>query len=505
MLKGHTKIELINEDGSIEAVEHDNMITTAVDHFLKSYRGELPPILKMSNNGDSYVKNLFGGIMLFDDTLSSNADEYFIPSTKITGYASQDAYAGLDVARGSFNESESGLQDNGSYKFVWDFTTAQANGKIQSLGLCPNIMGQIGASDSIQTSEMKEFRFIKDAPEPFSCWMLPSSGNTDGVDNYMLLICAIIGDIAYATYENNIYYSNSSASSAFILNNGGKLVLRRFKLGTTNIGLGDKVSMARYIDTVEVPLPSEFTDVLTNSYGNGAVATTFDAKHNKLIVYPCAIKSNIAVNGTTKYCEIELTNSMKTTVYTYTNTTAGVLPNVSNSSSYPNTNLRPSWDAHLKLYVCEDYIVSITKKDNYHNMYVTKRADNTQVKEVVFNGNNVLNTTSEGCGFCPIYRIGNILVFGLKNSYSTSNYPWGIYILDMSTGVAKKTNSTDFYAHNVIANYNPLVWVSNGDTLGYVLNINPFVLTNKNNLDSAVTKTASQSMKITYTLTESGV
>ena len=136
MLKGHTKIELINEDGSKKTVEHDNMITTAVDHFLKSYRGELPPILKMSNNGDSYAKNLFGGIMLFDDTLSSNADEYFIPSTKITGYASQDAYAGLDVARGSFNESESGLQDNGSYKFVWDFTTAQANGKIQSLGLC---------------------------------------------------------------------------------------------------------------------------------------------------------------------------------------------------------------------------------------------------------------------------------------------------------------------------------------------------------------------------------
>ena len=138
-------------------------------------------------------------------------------------------------------------------------------------------------------------------------------------------------------------------------------------------------------------------------------------------------------------------------------------------------------------------------------MYVTKRADNTQVKEVVCNGNNVLNTTAEGCGFCPIYRSGNILVFGLKSSHSTSNYPWGIYILDMSTGVAKKTNSTDFYAHNVIANYNPLVWVSNGSTLGYVLNINPFVLTTKNNLDSAVTKTASQSMKITYTLTESGV
>ena len=196
---------------------------------------------------------------------------------------------------------------------------------------------------------------------------------------------------------------------------------------------------------------------------------------------------------------------MKTTVYTYINTTAGVLPYANNDSHYPNSNLRSFYTAHLKLYVCEDYIVSITKKDNYYNMYVTKKADNTQVKEVVYNGNNVLNTTSAGCGFCPIYRSGNILVFGLKSSYSMLNFPWGIYILDMSTGVAKMTNSTDFYSYNVIANYNPLVWVSNGSYLGYKLKINPFVLTTKNNLDSAVTKTASQSMKITYTLTESGV
>ena len=33
--------------------------------------------------------------------------------------------------------------------------------------------------------------------------------------------------------------------------------------------------------------------------------------------------------------------------------------------------------------------------------------------------------------------------------------------------------------------------------------LNPFILTTKNNLDEPVVKTASQTMKITYTLTES--
>ena len=37
----------------------------------------------------------------------------------------------------------------------------------------------------------------------------------------------------------------------------------------------------------------------------------------------------------------------------------------------------------------------------------------------------------------------------------------------------------------------------------YRLTINPFILTTKNNLDAPVVKTASQTMKITYTLSES--
>ena len=48
-----------------------------------------------------------------------------------------------------------------------------------------------------------------------------------------------------------------------------------------------------------------------------------------------------------------------------------------------------------------------------------------------------------------------------------------------------------------------VVYACSGKNLNYNPVINPFVLTTKNNLGEPVVKTSSQTMKITYTLTES--
>ena len=47
---------------------------------------------------------------------------------------------------------------------------------------------------------------------------------------------------------------------------------------------------------------------------------------------------------------------------------------------------------------------------------------------------------------------------------------------------------------------NQSVFGMTGNNLIYQPVVNPFILCTKNNLDSPVTKTASQTMKITYTL-----
>jgi len=135
MLKGHTKIELKNEKtGEVQVVEKDNMITNVLNKQLTL----IPLLNSISNINSEYFPlntNGMGGIVLFQETLSD--DLINIPDEKdnpIIGYASNDVNTETDTKRGSRNLTESVKLDNG-YKFVWDFTTSQANGQISALGL----------------------------------------------------------------------------------------------------------------------------------------------------------------------------------------------------------------------------------------------------------------------------------------------------------------------------------------------------------------------------------
>lgn len=500
-IKGSATIEITNADGSKEVIKHDNMITNAVNDLCMSQRGEMAAILKIVNRNDSYAQELFGGLLLFDETLNTDADDYFIPTAKITGYASQDAYAGLDVARGSFNASEGGVQEDGSYKFVWDFSTSQANGTIKSLALCPNVMGQIGASDTIVNSEAKDFYVTNDLTDPFHSYgrMLPDSGMTVGKSNYDFNIVAVVDDIAYAIDQYNIFLE-SSYKSRHIKNNGGVLRLYKFKLGANSISLADKVCMARYLECVDVTLPTDFTSTLYMSDNYYCLTYFFDHDSSTLILFPCYKSSDISVNGTTKYVEIALKNNMATTVYTFTNNTSGTIKregythNSGDGQSYT-------------LFVCKDYIVNFSVVDKKTKMYVTKRSDNTQVKEVKYSDSKEFGfDTTNAIFFRPVYVHKNMFVFRYVVSSSQDYY----YILDMSTGIIKKTNAKHMSVDNMVDIGSKVVYARCIAYLSYRLMVNPFILTTKNNLDSPVTKTASQTMKITYTLsetaeTESGV
>lgn len=489
-LKGTATIELTNEDGSKEIIKHDNMITNAVNDLCFSQRGEMASILKIVNNNDSYAQAMFGGLLLFGENLNDDANDYFIPSTNIVGYASQDAYAGLDVARGSFNASEGGVQEDGSYKFVWDFATSQANGVIKALALCPNMMGQIGASDTIQDSESKDFYVANDLTAPFNTYgrMLPDDGTTNGVSNHNLHIVAVVGDVAYAIDEYNIYL-DSRLTNRHILNNGGILKLHKFKLGASSISLADRVCMARYLGCDDVALPTEFTSILFTGNDHHCLTYFFDYATSKLTLFPCYKKSDIAINGTTKYVDVDLKNNMNVTTYTFTNNTAGYIYYDGGTHNY---------NQKYTMFICKDYIVNFSVVDSETKMYVTKRSDNTQVAPVKYgNGNDFKFSTTNVILFHPVYVHNNIFIFRYAVGY---NYCY--YILDMSTGIIKKTNARNMSVDNMVDIGSKVVFARCMSYASYRLMVNPFILTTKNNLDSPVTKTASQTMKITYTLSE---
>ena len=482
-IKGSATIELTNADGSKEIYKHDNMITNAVNDLCMSQRGEMATILKIVNNGDSYAQALFGGLLLFDETLDTDANNYFLPTVKCTGYASQDAYAGLDTCRGSFNASEGGVQPDGSYKFVWDFATSQANGTIKSLALCPNMMGQIGLTSSKVSDESKTFFMERNNIDPFNSkgYMYPS-GMADGFPADGLYIVAVIDDIAYAASMDNIGYRGTVGASSNLIfkNNGGILKLLRFKLGTSSIALTDKVCRASYIDTINVQLPAEFVDSITYVAYNSLIALNYDKDNNKIIVFPCYRSSLLAVNGTIKYCEIDLSNNCAVTVHTFTNNTPGIIMN----EGYTGTNMKG-----YSLYIMEDYIIAVSKVGDVYKYYSIKKNDNTQVKEIQrMDGTAILNDS--GKRIIPVFKKGKMLVA----------YIYGYIVIDLATGKIKDTNIKNMSGDYAIDIGHESVFATTGENLAYSIVFNPFILCTKNNLDSPVTKTASQTMKITYTL-----
>jgi len=130
MLKGHVQIDLHNHNsGFTERYEQDNLVTNAISKILPNYLywggiggGKYQPL----------ATTLLGGLMLFDDSLTESADNIFFPSNAhLMGFGGQ--YVNTDnPMSGSINSIESGPTATG-YTSVWDFTTSQCNGTIESL------------------------------------------------------------------------------------------------------------------------------------------------------------------------------------------------------------------------------------------------------------------------------------------------------------------------------------------------------------------------------------
>ena len=138
-MKGHTKIELFNaKNGKREAVyEDDNLVTNAVKYLL-AYENRLNRA--PSNDVFPIATNALGGVMLFDNTLEEDVENTEFPSdAHLIGYSDRSLNTG-NPQRGSFNSLESGDRDDG-YTAVWDFGTSQANGTIKSVCLTSNYAG----------------------------------------------------------------------------------------------------------------------------------------------------------------------------------------------------------------------------------------------------------------------------------------------------------------------------------------------------------------------------
>lgn len=151
MLKGKTIIEFTDVNtGEKEIIEENNMITNAINDLFNTFPNLINPnaIYKGSYfygvNFQKLYEFLLGGLLLFDGQLEENKDNLYAPSKmNLIGcgvYSKQNDSE--NEKKGNYNQAESEYNEEQKYiKFVYDFSTSQANGTISSVALTSFIGG----------------------------------------------------------------------------------------------------------------------------------------------------------------------------------------------------------------------------------------------------------------------------------------------------------------------------------------------------------------------------
>ena len=188
-LKGHTKITLTDVNtGKKEVVESDNMVTNAVASILAHNYSGLTDFHKLLP-----LKDLFGGVLMFQNNITEDADNYNPPSettNPMIANAGQTAHSTASTTRGNPNGGEK-VETETSIKYVWDWATNQGNGSINCVCLCPNSFGDNGlkpfstsgnlwtpiAVDNSALSGMSNTNFPNSRDD---CKRLPISIDSDG-------------------------------------------------------------------------------------------------------------------------------------------------------------------------------------------------------------------------------------------------------------------------------------------------------------------------------------
>lgn len=143
---GHVKVELQEHGKTVRTVEHDNYVD---ERWFKAYAKILNhcvPSISYSGGSEATSRTIlrtgtFGVSLMHGLSLTDYAgaagSENQIPKGNFLA-SSYYGYSGTGAATGSFNPSESYARAN-SLRFVYDFTTTQANGTFQSVYTYPTV------------------------------------------------------------------------------------------------------------------------------------------------------------------------------------------------------------------------------------------------------------------------------------------------------------------------------------------------------------------------------
>ena len=449
-MKGKTIIELTDvKTKKKEVLKDDNLVTDILEKILT-----LNPNGLLTNiNKDTFypiVEKIVGGILLFKDKITEDKNTSFVStSNECIGYAGQVEGVQENPLQGSFNKQESKATSNG-YKFVWDFGTSKANGKISSVCLTNAKAGggYFGTKSNGETNRIKlgeDKYLIKDT-------------DTEMKKKYV--------NVVEANFEEN-YIVSIVPESEYL-----RIIKSREPL--LNFRLDDSLSFLAEKNITETKIKYK------KSYGTYGVCIYVDAENYYLL------KTSTS-GGNTNVTKLKINkanNSTEETEFTLENV------KIENIGSY---SLDYDYYRTIKSVLRGGYVYAVSTDEKYVVKFaINNPVDVTKIEPKFTLKTGSVSSHTTGCG---MYILGDMII-GTNFTIDKN---------DKVTEIAQSDLST---IECIPLSYGPFLlgYFANGESSGdkylrkVLYLITPYSAT-INNLSKTVEKTADKTMKITYYLT----
>ena len=446
MIHGKTKIELYNPNTKIkQIVKSENTFQKSV----LAHQFPMNPWLRQNpfNNSEwanSPIVAMVGGLLLFKEPIQVGS-VYMPAGNVMVGNASNGIVnIGNPNELGSYNEAESSFGDT-AFTQVFDFTTSQANGNIACACLTSKWGGYAGYGNSSMTGKNTRLR-------------------------------------------PGIYHENTSAKVQMAENGRGYsfglsdnvITVNKYRLMSTvgNIFTGNYTSTTHDVTDIPITGASGIMGLAWHYVGN-----------NKFAIIPVCQSYNVSTGNSFYWWEYDCT--------TDTIIRKSFVNSASDTISITASNY---YDSSVPIFFRDG------------NMCIKNSQQDALLFFNTSNGALLYKTTSNrymprGPAYAK-YNVGMIT----NGLYIAQTVNANYYIIDVVKGTEKPSNwhltfdgtqdtrvlcPTDYDGQGLARFI--LDWAHKNNS--YIAQ-NPMYLATINNLDSYVTKTASQTMKVTYTLTE---
>lgn len=557
-MKGHAIIELTNtETGEKRTYEDDNMVTNFLEQFciptgplnynlyamLASYAEQ-----KGSTYRDDAALSIeqphcfTKGLLLFENEIDEDADNIWPrKGNKMVGQATISSYSGSNARAGSYNTTESGPVENG-YRYVWDFTTSQANGQISCACLTTPWGAIAGAGHvayySDYSTAINQFSSNRSQRGYNSQILLTTEGMPLLIDydkkcSYQLKGICSSKD---TTVSQNVLEKHSCFLKKEIRIRREKIPFDEFSI----FGKALKAALAVDFEDLVFPMPQEIIDScsydtiftkenLSSQYFNLNMAANSWGKH----IYIYFAFANITndnknaprtINAGDDLIIIDIDTEAETcNTFTVRNTTGSYIKTYAfydvwsdfrtiagledDPGYYTTYNQKSS-----PIFVTDKYVIMHTEDGK---IYRISRADNTDVKAITLEGDeeNIISfdapydNHSYRIYFLPLGK--NVEQFN-KNKvigYRFKNNETFMFDFENATLSRILTNDSTFVSSFAIKILGTDLFAlcSNDAACRLYGSTFPNFLTTINNLDTPVLKTSADTMKVTYIITNGDV